>query len=253
MIDATYAHLPASCSSTGGLSMNDINSIGAKGILGIGTFQQDSPACAYDTSAGYYYACDSNVCIPTLVPLESQVVNPVAMLPTHNNGIVISLPSVQLPGQAGLQGKLLLGINTSSNNQITTESIYDLDNYGYLTTTYQGNSFTQSYIDSGSNGLFFTDPSLPLCPSSSGFYCPLTELERTATIVSHSRLSRGAITFHIGNADLMNNASAVMPDLAGTASTGTFAWGLPFFYGRKVFVSIAGKSLSGSLSPIIAF
>jgi hypothetical protein len=43
----------------------------------------------------------------------------------------------------------------------------------------------------------------------------------------------------------------VQPGLAGTGSS--FAWGLPFFYGRKVFVSISGKSAQGRTTPFVAF
>ncbi len=171
------------------------------------------------------------------------------MLPTNDNGVVISLQSVDPIGQISAVGTLVFGIDTNASNSITSESVFKLDANGYLTTTYAGRAYTQSFIDSGSNGLFFTDYTLTQCSYSLGFYCPSSDLTKTATISSGG--TSKTVTFKVGSAEALSSSYAVQPNLAGMGSS--FDWGLPFFYGRKVFVSISGKSVQGGTTPIVAF
>jgi len=62
------------------------------------------------------------------------------------------------------------------------------------------------------------------------------------------------VKFAVQNADtLFSNQSAfVFPDLAGPNS-GTFDWGLPFFFGRNVFTAIESASTPGGTGPYWAF
>jgi hypothetical protein len=249
VIDGNYAQIPSSCSSGGGPAMNTQSVLGANGILGIGSFQQDCPSCALRAVAARYYVCSTLPCSPTAVALSAQVTNPVAMLPTNDNGVVISLQSVDPIGQISAVGTLVFGIDTNASNSITSESVFKLDANGYLTTTYAGRAYTQSFIDSGSNGLFFTDYTLTRCSYSVGFYCPSSDLTKTATISSGG--TSKTVTFKVGSAEALSSSYAVQPNLAGMGSS--FDWGLPFFYGRKVFVSISGKSVQGGTTPIVAF
>ena len=249
VIDGNYAQVPASCSIGGGKAMNTQNALGANGILGVGSFQQDCLGCAARALTAHYYACAISPCLPTAAPLASQVTNPVAMLPSHDNGVVVILPAVNANGQVSASGSLAFGIDTNTQNTITSETIFKLDDNGYLTTTYAGRTYGQSFIDSGSNGIFFTDNALTLCTTYKDFYCPATELTQTASLSSGT--ASATVTFKIGNAESLNNKLAVQPNLAGLGSS--FDWGLPFFYGRKVFVSISGKSVQGGTTPIVAF
>ena len=249
VIDGTYAQIPNSCSSSGGTAMNTASALGANGILGIGSFQQDCPGCATQARTGHYYTCASTSCVPTAVPLNAQVINPVAMLASNDNGVILELPTVSSSGQPSAIGRLTFGIDTSTNNAITSETVFDLDTFGYLTTTYGGNVYSRSYIDSGSNGIFFTDNTITRCTGSSGFYCPSSSLSKPAVISSGANAQ--TISFVVDNPTTIPTSYAVLPNLAGSGSD--FAWGLPFFYGRKVFVSISGKSATGKTSPVIAF
>jgi len=249
LIDGLYESIPSSCSSGGDTPVNVAAALGANGILGIGAFQQDCPSCATQTRLGHYYTCSSSSCTATAVPLNAQVSNPVALLGANDNGVIIHLPNVSSPGQPAVTGALIFGIATSTNNALGSETILDLDHHGYITTSYGGTLYPQSYVDSGANGIFFTDNTLPRCSDSSAFYCPRAPFSQFATLSSGSRSK--TVTFEIGDASFLPAGYAVQPTLVGEGSS--FVWGLPFFYGRKVFVSIQGKTAAGRTSPFIAF
>ena len=66
----------------------------------------------------------------------------------------------------------------------------------------------------------------------------------------------GSISFYIGNAtNLFNNASnSFFAELGGTSLAGSgFDWGLPFFFGRPVFVGIEGTSSVLGSGPYWAY
>ena len=51
-------------------------------------------------------------------------------------------------------------------------------------------------------------------------------------------------------------AAQVGGTLTGTASAGNsdyFDWGLPFFYGRRVFVVMEGATVNGKTGPLWAY
>lgn len=242
IIDSTYASLPAQCASSG-VGINTSADLGANGILGIGPFVQDCPSCVTRAVAGRYYICNGASCSSTSAPLSSQVTNPVAMLSSEDNGVVLNLPAAASTGQSSLSGKLIFGIGSNTNNTVTNQTVFPLDSHGFLTTTYAGRTYSQSYIDSGSNGIFFTDNSLRQCSNSSSFYCPINSTSKTAII------SSGSVSQTVGFNISSISDYAVQPNLAGTGSS--FAWGLPFFYGRKVFISISGKSAFGSTTASV--
>src|SRR5205823_4211896 len=118
---------------------------------------------------------------------------------------------------------------------------YAVNADGFFTTAYKGTTMTASFIDSGSNGLFFNDSSLATCSDSSDFYCPSSPLALAATTIASDNSASANILFSIVNVDnLPVNITAVSvggpngsPHSSGNNS---FDWGLPFFFGRTVFV-----------------
>ena len=58
------------------------------------------------------------------------------------------------------------------------------------------------------------------------------------------------VDLSVANADVLfasaNTAFANLGGAAGAASPGAFVFGLPFFYGRKVYTSIWGQALAGN-------
>lgn len=233
---------PSSCTSEGA-SSDTLDSLGANGIVGVGLFTQDcGPYCeSVQTAVGdvnLYYECTSaTACQPIGESLAQQVPNPVTLFATDNNGVIIELPSVAATGEPTVSGSLVFGIGTESNNALGEATIYTANDEGNFTTTYSGTVDSASFIDSGSNGLFFPS-TITQCGTTSiapGFYCP-TSTENLSAINQGANGASGTVNFSIANAEtLFNNGDFAYSDLGGTFSTGAFDWGLPFFFGRNVF------------------
>jgi hypothetical protein len=262
--DPAAASVPRGCSTTGP-SEDTVTTFGGNGILGVGTLQQDCGSTCVTTPAvtGAYYACSSSSgssCAAVAVPLAQQIQNPVGMLASDNNGVAITMPSVAATGSTAVSGSLILGIGTQSNNALASATVYEIDpTYGTLTTTFNGQSYAGSFLDSGSNAIFFTDSSITQCSgNNSGFYCPASITHLTATNQGTNGTS-GTISFSVADANtILGSASyTAASGLAGTAvSVGgppSFDWGFPFFFGRTVFTSIEGTSTGGVSGPYFAY
>jgi hypothetical protein len=207
-----------------------------------------------------------------------QVFNPVAALPAgFNNGVVLKMPAISAnnPGAQTAQGELVLGIDV---NNLPPNRVYlgvntSSNSYLSIKTVFNGHTFDNSYLDTGTNGMFFHDTSIPACdltPSQtetvfSYWYCPAT----TRAGLSANLFDGDGdplidtpvtVTFQIANyARLSLTNNTAFSDLAGAvngrdtvhntyvADTTTFAWGMPFFYGKQVTMSIWQQpgSLSG--------
>jgi len=254
---ASYAATPASCSSAGN-NLGTLAALGAKGILGVGLFQHDcGDACARTAIAGTYYACAGGACTASAMPLASQVSNPVASFAVNNNGVLVSLPAVGTAGLTAVSGTLIFGVNTQANNAITGETVFKTDAGGDFSTTYKGRTYASSFIDSGSNGYFFTDTSIRTC-SGGDFFCPAATLALSATNTAADGSASGTVDFNVVN--LVQLASTVRAAQVGGTLTGTaggnsdhFDWGLPFFYGRRVFVVMEGHTVNGKTGPLWAY
>jgi hypothetical protein len=190
--------------------------------------------------------------------LAQQVQNPVVLFSTDNNGVIIELPAASTPATT-LSGSLIFGIGTQSNNGLNGATVYSVDNYGNFITTYQKRAYNQSFIDSGSNGLYFLDSTttgIPVCSDANYFYCPSATQSLSATNEGSTGSPSGTVSFSVANADNLfnNNPNAnVFGQLAGPNSLSGFDWGLPFFYGRKVFTAIQGQSTPGGTGPYWAY
>jgi len=164
------------------------------------------------------------------------------------------LPTVPVGGLLATMGVMRFGIGTQSDNGLGTAKVQTTDVSGNFTTIFNGQSFDSSFIDSGSNGLYVLDSEttgLPLCSDAIDFYCPPALMEFSAT----NRGANGAaaaVTFHLGNADTLNGNFAAFSEIGGP-NPGRFDWGLPFFYGRSVFVAIEGQSAPGGTGPFWAY
>ena len=261
IISASPAYtVPSSCltlGSSGATDNNTVQALGANGILGVGNFAQDCGSACSSAADAFpnYYVCPSAACEIASVPLADQLSNPVALFTQDNNGVLISLPSVPLGGAATATGWMIFGVGTQSNNALGNAQIYAVDASDDFTTTYKGVPYGNSYIDSGSNITYFLD-SATLgyieCTDYQGFYCPASDLPIQVTNTGANGAT-GQVNFTIRNADsLFSSGNAAFDDLGGDSGTGAssdyFDFGIPFFFGRSVFVGIEGRTVPNGVS-----
>ncbi|MGB8887696.1 MAG: DUF3443 family protein [Candidatus Korobacteraceae bacterium] len=273
---------PGSCSNqtTGPNEGGSVDAFGANAIIGVGLFQQDcGPACTTQNSSipDIYYACPSSGCNPTYVTIAQQVPNPVTTFPIDNNGVLIQLPSVPDGGSLNVDGSLIFGIGTESNNGLGSAVVYQVpdtgNDAGNFITTYAGQAYPQSFVDSGSNGYFFLDPTITGIPACSGnlnmWYCPTTSPDNlTATNQGQNSSGTGVgsavpVNFSIEDTTtLFNTSNTAFSTLGGptaaTCGTGSnpvcaFDWGLSFFYSRNVFTAIDTMTTPAGDGPYWAF
>lgn len=245
VIDRTFGTptLPAVCSNAD----PDPATARFTGILGVGLFIQDcGPACANVGNNNVYFTCNGATCSGTTVPLASQVQNPVSQLPQDNNGVIVQLPGVPAGGASTVSGNLVLGIGTQSNNVPSSATSYSVGQAGNFSTVFNGRTYS-SFLDTGSNGYFFSPPPpspLPLCPGSAWF-CPAATTDLSATNTAASGSPSGAVPFRIGNFTSLtsNAANNVFAEIGGPfPQSFSFDWGLPFFLGKNVYVGFEGKA-----------
>lgn len=276
VISSSTANIPTSCSS--GNTTGDENTqalLGANGILGVGLEPIDCGA-ACDPNGGEpsppvpaYYTCSSSSCSPAFVSESNQVTNPVVLFTVDNNGVIVELPSVSGTA-ATVTGSLIFGIGTESNNGLSSSTnVYTLacDNFD---TIFEGQTFSidpasctgpGSFIDSGSNAIYFPDvtsPAIPTCPTGTGavapgFYCP-TSLQNLSAVNEdpNTGFQGPTVDFSVDSAVNLftaNPSNAAFGTLGGPQPSGAgFDWGLPFFYGRNVYSAIDGQAVPTNAS-----
>jgi len=112
---------------------------------------------------------------------------------TNSIGAIVDMQGKVLPseynGSAGANGHAYQPHFWSGNPlrndqqvQIFEELLKDAD--GNFTTTFNGRTIQSTYVDSGSNGIFFLDSAttgLPMCRANSDFYCAPSPQPFTAT------------------------------------------------------------------------
>ncbi len=244
--------------------LSSASALGSNGILGIGSTTLDcGQNCLQGTYTGsfiQYYSCpqgatSSAACSAAAVQSNQQVYNPIAALPAtpirYNNGVVLKMPAVTHPGAATASGEMIFGLDSTPNNTVPASAtkvylgvdfVNNLSSYLNATTQFHGITYRSSYLDTGTNGLFFTDPTLTLCNGAT-WYCPINTMNTTAVISDGDNPSSNAVgvAFQIGNVEsLFSTNNTAFSDSAGSAPVGStsFAWGMPFFYGRNVYLSI---------------
>jgi len=249
----TSAGQPASNICGVGVVDSSPSQAGFNGILGVGLFPFDG---------GFYYNCASLPCAAVAVSASQQIQNPVGLLPVDNNGVIVQLPAVPTNGSASLSGSLILGIGTASNNQPSGVTVLPTNSSGEIVTRFHPSPgvSTQNVgiIDSGSSVIFFSDSSLsiPLCPGNLSFlYCPSAPLTFSAVNTELSGSPSSLVSYQIVDPrPLLNSGNAAIGNMGGPAfSPGVFDWGLPFFFGRTVYVGLSGKTSVLGAGPFWAY
>jgi hypothetical protein len=268
IISNSNSGIPTACTNGGTINENTPQLLEANGILGVGLEPTDCYAeglinlCDGMVQAPlpFYFDCPSSGCASTDVQITilatNQVTNPVALIGADGNGVILQLPAVT-SADATLSGSLIFGINTAAgNNGLGTATAFPLSNDSFI-TLYSGQMLTDSFIDSGSNALYFPS-SLTVCADDTAFYCPASLTAQSATNEGAGGTPVSLVNFNVDNADNLfndNPGDAAFGTLAGPQGTvntctsqGTgscsFDWGLPFFYGRTVFTAIDGANVT---------
>jgi len=275
IIDGSTYPVPSNCT---GINASSAATLGSNGILGVGSFREDcGSACAAvpgsrSVNPGIYYACSSTAkggCQATAVPVSKQVSNPVSLFSQDNNGTIIALSAIPANGAPSVAGSLVFGIGTQANNGLGNETVLPLDGTGTFMTRYPTNgSSSPAFVDSGSNAIYFLNSGttrIPACPAPYPmFYCPVSTLSLSATNQATDGSVTVGVNFSIANADALfgSQTNVAFDNLGGPSAApqsgakGTasyFDWGLPFYFGRRVFTAVEGQSTSAGTGPFVAF
>jgi len=258
-----------------------VAALGSNGILGIGDGIWDcGTGCANvstgSTYSGYpYYICPSGSCEEIGVPTSDQAANPVAAFSSSDkNGVIITLPAVPSNGTTSVTGTLTFGIATQSNNALGSQTIFGVDACGDLpTVTYNSQQYTDTactsntgtgglgaIFDTGSNALYVLDATTlsPLGISdctATGYYCVTgggTATISNIALLGYNSVGSGTVSVNIGDATTLLNANPTFAaynnlgsDSGSGPSTDFFDFGLPFFLGKTIYISIGGQTVSG--------
>jgi Protein of unknown function (DUF3443) len=102
----------------------------------------------------------------------------------------------------------------------------------------------RQFFDTGSQGLYILDSAtlgIPECSDIPPFYCPVSTVPFTTTNTGANGTS-AQVSFSVAIADaIFSSSNAAFNNRAGS-NAGAFDWGLPFFFGRNIFVGIEGQS-----------
>jgi hypothetical protein len=265
-------NVPTNCSNKGPKQEDTVAVFGANGIIGVGPFVTDCGDCTQSTESAFYWGCPSGggACQQTLVTTAQEAANPVAAFAQDNNGVILELPALGASGAATATGALVFGVGTEGNNGLGSATVLTADGSGFINTIYKGVTYTQGFIDSGSNENFFDDNGIPKCstgtaPNQQWYYCPTSELTETAieqgVTASGGVGNEATVTFYVidptqlsGTFAAFDNVVAPYTQSATGNDTVHFDFGLPFFYGRNVFTVIEGQNTSGGgVGPYFAF
>ena len=265
---ASPANVPGTCGAGAGYNRGTTELLQANGILGVGTGQQDCGAnCTGTTVQPFYWQCPAGgSCTLSTLNTASQVSNPVIFFSSENNGVMLTLPAVGATGAASVTGgTLAFGIGTQTDNALGSANVYPLalwpsgTHAGAYTieSSYSGVAYP-GFVDSGAPLVFFLDPNtigVSACANTdTSFYCPSSNVSFTVSNQGYQGIAANA-TINIGNAQSLLGTSGFaafsnLVAISGTGASNDFVdLGLPFFFGRTVFVGVAGKALpTGVLS-----
>jgi hypothetical protein len=247
----------------------------ANGLIGVSLFQWDCIGCTSTaepqdgdpaTATLTYVVCPDmtgNGCQPTTLPLAQQVQNPIYGFSTDNNGYILQMGNITSTSGSttAVSGTMTFGIGTQGNNGVGSATTFEADPYeepGIIQTTWQGTTY-DGLFDTGSNFYYFantTNPTIALCGTTAPddqVYCPGgtgatagsagTTLSLEASIQPYTGASSPSSTvdFSITNLFVNTNPNAIAANnVGGTVVFDYFIWGMPYFYGRKLYFGLAG-------------
>jgi hypothetical protein len=169
--------------------------------------------------------------------------------------------------------------NATSPNagDFTSTLLSDTSTYTLPTTTVNGTPtptvYPNSFIDSGSNGIYLPGTGIPADPKY-GWFIPVVAVSAqnpTADMFSIHASQQGAgggntniVDFKIANANTVLFPSGIgnntvlnglgAASSGDTSSVGGVDWGLPFFLGKSIFVGLEANTITiGNVSALGPF
>ena len=265
----TNAAPPTTCGPNGSVH-NGVLDHASNGILGVGVFVQDcGAACVSPTTPlDIYFGCTTaGVCTAENLALTGQVTNPVAMFAADNNGVIVSLPNLQnANGDLSVTGQLIFGLGTQTDNALPATGLTVLGadtTTGDFTATYNGGTTAlPALIDSGTDDYYFADPNMLTCTATPpnnaawvGYYCPAVAPQSVFAVNTGvgANNATNTVQFAIADPNSFVATATAFINLGGGQGTTRFTWGLPFFYGRKVYVGIEAKASGTYTGPYYAY
>ncbi len=242
--------VPAACSGIG--LLNTAQNYKAKGILGLKNsgigIQQGGLTWSLCSGSGCRAASAAEV---AAIP---NITNPVASFGADANGMAIQLPLVPANGATSIAGTMTFGIGTQADNALGSATVLRTDGYT-VRTLWQGTSYT-SVLDSGTalNSL----PAAPMLFCAGAItYCPTSTQAFSAVLVGVDG-SRSAVTFDVANYNELFAQATEPRALDDVAMQMDFPdapviWGLPFFFGRTVYIAYSGAPTPVGPGPFVAF
>lgn len=253
IVDSTYPSMPSTCKNADKTRNTD----GINGILGVNGAETDCLQAGGTCPAQMYLSCEGGKCsdISTTIVTDFQITNPVMKFPKDNNGIAISFPKVAVSGASSLSGTLTFGIGTESNNQPPAEESSSLvklpcDSDGGFEVAINGNHY-DAVIDTGTSTWFFPSPlNYTTCtdPKLAPLLCPDKPINSVVDVLGADGKTIDTLSITVDNAQTqLATGNVALPDIGISGSneiSSMFLAGLPFFYGRTVYIGFSGKSSS---------
>jgi hypothetical protein len=248
--------IPMAC--TEGQGFADLTALGAQAIIGVNVFS--NPNNNY-TNGGVYTCVSESNCTqvndPTTIPTVLNI-NPVAAFESDNNGVIFNLPDVPNATTSSMQGTVVFGLNTESNNIVPNDINTVLGNpsYSYQIGAFYANTGsleqTLSIFDSGTPTFDFYYTGINTC--SGIVYCPTTSPQTwNSTIFDYNTESHDVeLVAQIVNYSTSTGNYALLPGIGAVASpSGDLTiYGLPFFFGKSVYLGFMGESSAGVMTPL---
>jgi hypothetical protein len=161
-------------------------------------------------------------------------------------------------------GKAIFGIGTNADNAVESSNVNVYPSnpgagvYIGMNTQYNNSSYW-GFLDTGSNFYYFNDDgesSIATCNNNNPSpYCPNNDLPLTISNQSINEFKNS--TIYIGNAQsLLNNGNNAYSNIGIYTDPGVeniFDLGLPFFYGKTIYVGFNGESSSIASGAYWAF
>lgn len=257
--DSAAGSAPTDCGGGSSDNYTTATGLGGNAILGVeGMILDCGATCAAAPTSSYWGCTSATACaspVKTAVPMSQQMTNPVSKFAVNNNGVIIEMPTISDSGAATATGAVVFGVGTQSNNAVGSATVLQTDSAFNFKSTYNGATNSSAFVDSGSS-VYFLDDSIATCTSSglANWFCPTSTVTRSATFSSNVSGATGtyATSINIANASstIGSKNYYAFNDL-GYKQSNTMDFGLPFFYGKNVFVKM--ETASGRADGYLAF